>query len=115
MADIAPMLGAIMGISKTPKGEDKRRAAKPKTHKGVQKRDHRVTKGEKSMASHGQQHGELASYKAPTQHQLMKERAKGSMRQATDDWVNGRISTREHDGIHARAKHVATGRKPRDF
>ena len=28
MADIAPMLGAILGISKTPKGQDKKRAKK---------------------------------------------------------------------------------------
>jgi hypothetical protein len=111
MAAIAPMLGAIMGISKEPKGNDKKRAVKPKTGK----RGHRVTKGEKSATSHGQQHGELASYKGPTEHQMMKERVKGSMRMATDDWVNGRISKNEHEQIHARAKHVMSGRRPREF
>jgi hypothetical protein len=115
MAQIAPMLGAIMGISKEPKGNDKKRAVKPKTYGIKPGKQHRVTKGEKSATGHGQQHGELASYRKPTEHALMKERVKGSMRMATDDWVNGRIGAKEHSAIHARAKHVMSGRRPRDF
>jgi hypothetical protein len=115
MASIAPMLGAIMGISKEPKGNDKKRAVKPKTPKIRPGKQHRVTKGEKSVTDHGQQHGELASYRRPTEHKLMKESAKGAMRMATDDWVRGRISKNEHTQIHERAKHVIAGKRPREF
>jgi hypothetical protein len=104
MADVAPMLGAIFGISKTPKGQDKKRAKK--------------SKGEKSMTEPAQQHGELASYAAPkplTEHKLMKENAKHTLRRATDDWVEGRITTKEHKAVHERAKHVLSGKQPREF
>jgi hypothetical protein len=120
MTSIAPMLGAIMGISHEPKGQDKKRAAKPHTPKSAMKgsknrKAHKVTKGEGSATAHGQQHGELASYRAPTQHTLMKESAKGAMRNATDDWVRGRISTGEHLAIHDRAKHVLSGKRPHEY
>ncbi len=113
MADIAPMLGAILGISKTPKGQDKKRAVKPKTKKG--RGDHKVTGGEHSVTEQGQQHGELASYKAPTEHQLMRANAKSNLRQATDSWVSGHITTKEHAAVHARAKHVLSGKRPMEF
>lgn len=112
MTSIAPMLGAIMGISKLPKAQDKKRAVKPKTRKNG---GHTVTKGEKSVTSQGQQHGELASYKPPTDRQLIREHAKGAMRMATNDWVAGRISTKKHEKVHERAKHVISGRTPREF
>ena len=115
MAGIAPMLGAIMGVSKTPRGQDKKRAVKPKTRGSKAGGRHTVTHGEGSVTSHGQQHGELASYKAPTQHALMKESAKGSMRRATDDWVEGRMTTKEHNAVHERAKHVLSNKHPREF
>lgn len=113
MADIAPMLGAILGISKTPKGQDKKRAVKPKTKKG--RGDHKVTGGERSVTEPGQQHGELASYKEPTEHQRMRENAKSNMRQATDSWVSGHTTTKEHAAVHARAKHVLSGKRPQEF
>lgn len=117
MAGIAPMLGAIMGVSKTPKSQDKKRAAKPHTEKGG-KRGHKVTKGEKSVTEPFQQHGELASYKepAPIDHvKSMKENAKGAMRRAVDDWVEGRITTKEHNAVHERGKHVLSERHPKHF
>jgi len=113
MADIAPMLGAILGISKTPKGQDKKRAVKPKTSKG--RGGHKVTAGEHSVTEQGQQHGELASYKAPTEHKIMKENAKHALRQATDSWVSGHMTTKEHAAVHARAKHVLSGKRPMEF
>ena len=116
MADIAPMLGAILGISRTPKGQDKKRAVKPKTKKG--RGDHKVTDGEKSVTEPAQQHGELASYQAPkpiSDGKMMKENAKGTLRRATDDWVEGRISTKEHKAVHERTKHVLSGKKPHEF
>src|SRR5271166_2314139 len=105
MADIAPMLGAILGISKTPKGQDKKRAVKPKTKKG--RGDHKVTGGERSVTEPAQQHGELASYVAPkpiSEHKMIKENAKHTLRRATDDWVEGRITTKEHRAVHERTK-----------
>jgi hypothetical protein len=98
------MLGAILGISRTPKGQDKKRAKK--------------SKGEKSVTEPEQQHGELASSKAPpapSDKKLMKESAKHTIRRATDDWVEGRITTKEHKAVHERAKHVLSGKHPREF
>ena len=101
MADIAPMLGAILGISKTPKGQDKKRAKK--------------SKGEKSVTEPAQQHGELASYKPPTEAKMTRENAKSALRHATDSWVSGHITTKEHAAVHARAKHVLSGKRPMEF
>jgi hypothetical protein len=101
VAEIAPMLGAILGISKTPKGQDKKRAKK--------------SKGEKSVTEPAQQHGELASYKAPTESHMTKESAKSALRCATDSWVSGHMSTKEHKAVHDRAKHVLSGKRPMDF
>ena len=118
MAEIAPMLGAILGISKTPKGQDKKRAAKPHGARVPGKKgkgDNSVTRGEKSVTSHGQQHGELSSASVPTEHQMMKEHAKGALRHATDSWVSGHMTTKEHAAVHARAKHVLSGKRPMEF
>jgi hypothetical protein len=101
VADIAPMLGAILGISKTPKGQDKKRAKK--------------SKGEKSVTSQGQQHGELSSASVPTEKHLMRENAKREMRHATESWVSGHTTTKEHAAVHARAKHVLSGKRPQEF
>lgn len=92
-------------------GADRKRAAKPKTGRGT----HRVTKGEGSVTNHGQQHGELPSYKPPTERQMTRDSAKRSMRHATDSWVEGRMTTAEHSAIHSRARHVLEGRHPREF
>ena len=101
MADVAPMLGAIFGISKTPKGQDKKRAKK--------------SRGEKSVTEPEQQHGELASYKAPTDAKMVREHAKRALRHATESWVSGHITTKECSAAHDRAKHVLSGRSPREF
>lgn len=104
VADIAPMLGAILGISHTPKGQDKKRAKK--------------SKGEKSVTEPAQQHGELASHQAPKpipDKKLIKENAKHTLRRATDDWVEGRITTKEHKAVHDRTKHVLSGKHPHEF
>jgi hypothetical protein len=113
VADIAPMLGAILGISKTPKGQDKKRAVKPKTKKNGA--GHMVTHGEGSVTSQGQQHGELSSASVPTEKHLMRENAKSSLRHATDSWVTGHITTKEHAAVHARAKHILSGKRPMEF
>jgi hypothetical protein len=119
VANIAPMLGAIMGISKTPKGQDKKRAAKPKTYSVQSKKTHRVTRGEGSVTEPLQQHGELASNKepvqVPTDNKLIRENAKSSMRHVTDSWISGHVTTKELQAVHARAKHVLSGKRPHEF
>jgi hypothetical protein len=119
VADIAPMLGAILGISKTPKGQDKKRAAKPKTYSVQSKKTHRVTKGEGSVTEPLQQHGELASNKEPVavlgEKKIMKENAKQALRHATDSWVSGHVSTKELKATHDRVKHVLSGKRPHEF
>jgi len=104
------MLGAILGISKTPKGQDKKRGKKPTAKK--------TTGGEKSVTEPMQQHGELASYQAPKpipDKKLIKESAKHTMRNATEDWIAGRITTKEHKAMHERAKHVLSNKSPHEF
>jgi hypothetical protein len=114
------MLGAIFGISKTPKGQDKKRNAKPtaKTSKKTGTATFKTTKGEGSVTEPMQQHGELASYKAPpapSDKKLLKESAKHTIRRATEDWVSGHISTKECNAAHERAKHVLSGKHVREF
>jgi hypothetical protein len=114
------MLGAILGVSKTPKGQDRKRAAKPthKTNKKTGTATFKTTKGEGSVTEPMQQHGELASYKAPpppSDRKLVRESAKHTIRRATEDWVEGRITTREHKAAHDRAKHVLSGKHPHEF
>jgi hypothetical protein len=105
VAEIAPMLGAILGISKTPKGQDKKRRKK--------------SKGEKSVTEPEQQHGELANSMAPVKpisdHKLIKENAKREIRHAVDSWVSGHTTTKECAAVHARARHVLSGKRPMEF
>lgn len=118
MANIAPMLGAILGKAPAPKGDNKTRP-KPKTTKGhMAGGRHKVTKGEHSMANSVQQHGELASYDHPkplSDTQQIKVNTRHAMKRATDDWVEGRMSTQDHTAVHARGKHVLAGKHPSEF
>jgi len=59
--------------------------------------------------------GKGSATKAPSPKQLVKEHAKHAARRATEDWVEGRISTKEHNAVHARAKHVMSGKQVREF
>jgi len=98
---VIPMLAAVFAHGT--KGQDKKRAKK--------------SKGEKSVTEPHQQHGELSSDAVPqlTEHQVVKQHAKHEMRRATEDWVSGRITTKEHNAVHARAKHVMHGKRPHEF
>jgi hypothetical protein len=103
MVKIAPMLGAI--VTSPPKGNDKKRRGK--------------SKGEKSVTEPKQQHGELLNSLMPTTppstKQMTKDHAKHEMRRATEEWVSGRITTKEHKAVHERAKHVMSGKRPEHF
>jgi hypothetical protein len=109
-------LAAIMGHATPPDASGKKRNPKPKTN--AKNRGHKITKGEKSMVQPHQQHGELATGDAPkplTDRQMTKEHAKHAMRRATADWVEGRISSKEHKATHERARHVISGKHPHEF
>lgn len=100
---MGPLIGALFN-SVTPPKQDKKRA-KP-------------SKGEKSVTSPAQQHGELASYKEPkplSDKQQIKHEAKYQMKRATEDWVAGRMTTDEHKAVHHRAAHVLAGKHPHEF
>jgi hypothetical protein len=99
MAKIGSMLGAV--VTSPPKSQGAKRAGK--------------SKGEKSVTQHGQQHGELLNFKAPTERQIEKDNARSAMRNATREWVEGKIGPKEHAAVHERAKHIMRGRKPREF
>lgn len=101
-----PLIGALFN-SVTPPAQDKKRARKPRPNK--------TTLGEGSVTEPGQQHGELASAKAPTDMARIKEEARMQKRRATEDWIAGRKSTKDHEHIHRRANHVLSNKKPREF
>ena len=94
----------------------------PKSRAAVRNRrptKNKTTLGEKSVASNqAQQHGELAyslDSKPATDRTLVKEHAKHAMRRATEDWVDGLLTTKEHTARHERAKHVLSGKAVREF
>lgn len=101
-----PLIGALFN-SVTPPAADKKRARKPRTNK--------TTLGEDSVPGHAQQHGELASSKMPTDTMRIKDEARRQKRQATEEWISGRKSTKDHEHIHRRANHVLSNKKPREF
>lgn len=104
--------GALTGVLQNSAPGAKKANPKPKTRKHG---THKVTGGEKSATNHGQQHGEMESFKRPTERQLEKDGARSSMRRATMDWVDGRISSKQHKEVHARAASVLAGKHKTRF
>ena len=107
---MAPLIGALFD-STPPKERAAKRNRRPAPNK--------TTLGEKSVSSNkAQQHGELAyslDSKPATDRSLAKDHAKSAMRRATEDWVDGRLTTKEHTARHERAKHVLKGKDVREF
>jgi hypothetical protein len=83
------------------------------------KKRNKKSKGEKSVTEPKQQHGEASSDTAPvtprTEKQMTKDHAKHEMRRATESWVSGHISTKEHSAVHDRAKHIVSGKRVHEF
>jgi len=107
---MAGSLGALIGPlfdAQTPPAQDKKRAVKPKKNK--------VTKAERSVTEPAQQHGELASAAEPTPIERTHNHARDAKVRATQDWVEGRMTSKQHENIHARANHVLMSKKPREF
>ncbi len=102
------MLGAIFGTKHSPKAK----AAKSKS-KSAAKKVAIVVHTESPLAN--AQHTMPTEHKMPTEHQRMKENAKSEMRRATDSWVSGHMTTKEHCAVHNRAKHILSGKEPREF
>lgn len=107
---MAQSLGALIGPlfdSVTPKKQDKKRARKPKPNA--------TTKGEGSVTEPAQQHGELASSAEPTPMERTMSHARDAKVRATQDWVEGRITSAQHSHVHRRANHVLMKRQPAHF
>ncbi len=102
MAEIAPMLGAIFGAKHASTGK----AAKSKSAKAAKK---------VAVVIHEHSPMANAEHKMPTDNQMIRERAKSEMRSATDSWVSGHMTTKEHGAVVARAKHVLAGKHPHEF
>ena len=47
----------------------------------------------------------------PSDKEMLKDHARMQKRHATESWVAGRMSTKEHNAIHARADHVLAGKQ----
>jgi hypothetical protein len=79
---------------------------------GYQKpaKKHKVEKSKGEKSAHGGSHtqvGELDDeLKEPTPAMKITKAAQEEKHYATRDWIAGRISTRKHNQIHARAKHA---------
>jgi hypothetical protein len=104
MADIAPMLGAILGVSNTKQAKGKGKKSAPKAAKSKQVPEavpHHVVVG--------------VSAEPVSDKKIIKDNAKHTLRRATDDWVEGRITTKEHKAVHERTKHVLSGKQPHEF
>lgn len=56
-----------------------------------------------------------ATVKRVSEKQMVKEHAKHEKRRATEDWIAGRMSTKDHNAVHARADHVLSGKRPAAF
>jgi hypothetical protein len=53
--------------------------------------------------------------KRPSDKQMVKEHARSTKRRATEAWVSGRMSTKEHTAAHQRADHILDGKEPKTF
>lgn len=104
MAEIAPMLGAILGVANAAqaKGKGKKRSAKAAKAKPVDEMPVHV------VAS-------SAGTEPVSDKKLMKESAKHAIRRSTEEWVSGHITTKECAAAHDRAKHVLAGKRPAEF
>jgi hypothetical protein len=108
-SSLGALIGPLFDAAESPK-QDKKRAAKPRKNK--------TTKGEGSVTEPMQQHGELASAaepKMPTVTEQTHDHARGAKVRATQDWVEGRITSKQHKNVHDRANHVLMSRKPKEF
>lgn len=109
-SSLGALIGPLFDAGEPPK-EAKKRAPKPKKNK--------TTGGEKSVSAPNQQHGELASALAPapisTPVERVNDHARNAKVNATQDWVDGRITSKQHSTIHARANHVLMNKGPKGF
>ena len=118
-SSLGALIGPLFDAGESPK-QDKKRAVKPRKNK--------TTKGEGSVTEPKQQHGELASaampgnpnpgpqpYVEPTPVERTQSHARDAKVRATQDWVEGRMTTKQHENIHSRANHVLMSRRPKEF
>jgi hypothetical protein len=76
----------------------------------------RAHTGEPGAAIGGQQHGELKGNSVPdmpTHNEMTKDEARYAKRNATRNWIEGKLSNKKHAGIHERANQVLTNKVPK--
>lgn len=105
-SSLGALIGPLFDATPSPK-QDKKRAVKPKKNK--------TTKGEASVTEPAQQHGELASAAEPTPIERTQSHARDAKVRATQDWVEGRMTSKQHSHIHSRANHVLMNKHPKQF
>jgi hypothetical protein len=69
-----------------------------------------------SKATGGQQHGELRNNSVPTMPshaELTKDEARYAKRNATRQWIEGKLSNKKHAAVHERANRVLTNKVPK--
>jgi hypothetical protein len=57
----------------------------------------------------------MTPYKEPSPTERVKSHARNAKVNATQDWVEGRMSTESHKNVHKRANHVLTNKKPEQY
>jgi hypothetical protein len=119
VSSLGALIGPLFDAGESP-AQDKKRAAKPKAKVNKKKgtAEYKTTKGEGSVTEPMQQHGELASAKEPvmpTATEQTHDHARRAKVYATQDWVEGRMTSKDHKTVHDRANHVLMNRKPKDF
>ena len=82
---------------------------------GVREEAREALEGREVCDAAGPAARRVAELQGPDRAPLVKERAKGAMRNATAGLGEGEIGSKEHEAVHERAKHVMRGRKPREF
>jgi hypothetical protein len=117
-SSLGALIGPLFDAAESPK-EQKKRTPKPKSKKsGHGTAKFQTTEGEGSVAQQGQQHGELAASmapKPPTPQEQTHDHARSAKVRATQDWVEGRITSKQHANVHERANHILMNRQPKVF
>lgn len=54
-------------------------------------------------------------YKPPSEKEQVTNHARNAKVRATQDWIDGRIDTPQHEKIHKRADHVIAKKNPKGF
>lgn len=86
------------------------------TKKAKKDPEQKRAKTGETKATGGQQHGELRDNSVPTMpshKEMTNDEARYAKRNATRQWIEGKLSNKKHAGIHERANRVLTNKVPK--